>query len=136
MDEVYEEVTSMMKDAVTFLGNEFKQLRTGRASTSILDGVVVDYYGTETPLNQVANLTVADTTLLAFRLAEDKRCPRHRQADARPGGGRVRRRRNQRPAHRSRRAFRRARPVACESPGPLWIVLPSSARWLAQASSP
>ena len=64
MDEVYEEVTSMMKDAVTFLGNEFKQLRTGRASTSILDGVVVDYYGTETPLNQVANLTVADTTLL------------------------------------------------------------------------
>jgi ribosome recycling factor len=53
-----------MQGAIEALHREFKTLRTGRASTSMLDGVNVDYYGTETPLSQVANLSVPEATLL------------------------------------------------------------------------
>jgi ribosome recycling factor len=49
-----------MDKAVEVLRDELKTLRTGRASLGILDPVRVDYYGTPTPLNQVANLSVPD----------------------------------------------------------------------------
>src|SRR6185369_17762796 len=62
--ELFRDVEVKMKHAVDHLHHELKSLRTGRASTSILEGVMVDYYGTPTPINQVANLTVADATLL------------------------------------------------------------------------
>jgi len=64
MQELYQEIEFKMKAAVDHLHDEFKQIRTGRASTSILDAVMVDYYGTATPLRQVANLSVSDATLL------------------------------------------------------------------------
>ncbi len=64
MEEIKREIGGKMKDALAFFHSELRQIRTGRASTAILDGVTVDYYGTETPLNQVANLNVADATLL------------------------------------------------------------------------
>src|SRR5512141_1006774 len=64
MKELFREVEVKMKHAVDHLHQDLKTLRTGRASTSILEGVVVDYYGTPTPINQVANLTVSDATLL------------------------------------------------------------------------
>lgn len=64
MQELFREIEIKMKQAVDHFHEELKQLRTGRASTAILDGVVVDYYGTPTPLNQLANLSVADATLL------------------------------------------------------------------------
>ena len=44
--------------------HELRSVRTGRASLAILEGVQVDYYGTPTPLNQVANLSVADASLI------------------------------------------------------------------------
>lgn len=53
-----------MKGAIDALHRDFKTLRTGRATTSMLDGVTVDYYGTETPLSQVANISVPESTLL------------------------------------------------------------------------
>ncbi len=62
--ELYQEIELKMKAATDHLHEEFKQLRTGRASTSILEGVMVDYYGTPTPIRQVANLSVADATLI------------------------------------------------------------------------
>ncbi len=49
-----------MKAAVAALGNEFKKIRTGRAQISMLDNIRVDYYGTPTPLNQVASITTPD----------------------------------------------------------------------------
>jgi ribosome recycling factor len=49
-----------MKDALVALSNEFKKIRTGRAQTSMLDSVRVDYYGNPTPLNQVASVTCPD----------------------------------------------------------------------------
>ena len=64
MQSLLKETELKMKKAVDHLHEELKTLRTGRASRSILDSVRVDYYGTPTPLNQVANLSVADATMI------------------------------------------------------------------------
>jgi ribosome recycling factor len=60
----FQDVEQKMKKVVDHLHQELKTLRTGRASLSILDQVRVDYFGTPTPLNQVANLNVPDATLI------------------------------------------------------------------------
>ena len=49
-----------MSKALEVLRKEFATLRTGRASLGLLDGIMVDYYGTPTPLTQVANMAVPD----------------------------------------------------------------------------
>jgi ribosome recycling factor len=64
MKELFREVETHMKQAVDHLHHELKTLRTGRASLSLLEGVHVDYYGSAVPLNQVANLSVPDATLI------------------------------------------------------------------------
>jgi ribosome recycling factor len=64
MKELFREVENHMKHAVDHFHNELKHLRTGRASLSLLEGLTVDYYGSPVPLNQVANLSVADATLI------------------------------------------------------------------------
>jgi len=64
MKEVFREVETHMKHAVDHFHHELKHLRTGRASLSLLEGVTVDYYGSQVPLNQVANLSVADASLI------------------------------------------------------------------------
>ncbi len=64
MKELFLEVELQMKHAVDHLHHEFKHLRTGRATLQLLDGVVAEYYGTPTPLNQLANLQVADAAML------------------------------------------------------------------------
>ena len=64
MKEVFTEVESHMKHAVEHFHHELRHLRTGRASLALLEGITVDYYGSPVPLNQVANLSVADATLI------------------------------------------------------------------------
>ncbi len=64
MQEVFQQTELKMKDAVDHFHEELKHLRTGRASLAMLDGVVVDYYGTATPVNQVANLSVPEPTMI------------------------------------------------------------------------
>jgi len=64
VQKVFQQTELEMKKAVDHLHDDLKTLRTGRASLSILDSVRVDYYGSPTPLNQVANLSVADATLI------------------------------------------------------------------------
>ena len=64
MNELFRDVELKMKHALDHFHSDLTRLRTGRASLGILDGITVDYYGTPTPLNQVANLAVADATLL------------------------------------------------------------------------
>jgi len=64
MKELFRDVEIHMKQAVDHFHEELKHLRTGRASLTMLDGVTADYYGTPTPLNQLANLSVADATML------------------------------------------------------------------------
>ena len=64
MKELFREIEVHMKHYVDHFHHELKRLRTGRASLAILEPVVVDYYGTSTPLNQVAHLSVADASLI------------------------------------------------------------------------
>ena len=64
MQEVFLETELKMKAAVDHLHHELKSVRTGRASLAILEGVAVDYYGTPTPINQLANLSVPDPSLI------------------------------------------------------------------------
>ncbi len=67
LDEIYQDTREGMAKSITSLENEFKRIRTGRASLSILDGIRVDYYGTPTPLNQVASLSVPESRLIMIQ---------------------------------------------------------------------
>lgn len=67
IDSIYQETRDSMSKSVEALKNELKRLRTGRASLSILDGIKVDYYGSMTPLNQVATLAVPESRLITIQ---------------------------------------------------------------------
>ncbi len=56
-----------MDKSIESLEKEFSKVRTGRASSSLLDGIRVDYYGTPTPLNQLATLAVPDARLITIQ---------------------------------------------------------------------
>jgi ribosome recycling factor len=56
-----------MKSTLEAFRHELGTIRTGRAAVSLLDGVTVDYYGTPTPLNQVAKLAAPDPTLITVQ---------------------------------------------------------------------
>lgn len=64
---VYEEAEEKMGKTLSALSNEFKKVRTGRASLSLVDGIMVDYYGTPTPLNQLASLSVPESRLIVIQ---------------------------------------------------------------------
>ena len=64
---VYDDVTSKMQAAVDHLKKDFSGVRTGRASTALLEGITVDYYGAPTPLNQLATLSVPENTLITVQ---------------------------------------------------------------------
>lgn len=66
MRDAVKRVKSHMGKAVEVFKDEIRTLRTGRASLGILDSIRVDYYGTATPLNQVANLSVPDPSLIVI----------------------------------------------------------------------
>jgi ribosome recycling factor len=61
---IHTEAREGMSKAIRSLKAELKKIRTGRASTSLLDGVQVEYFGTPTPLNQLANLSTPDPRLI------------------------------------------------------------------------
>jgi ribosome recycling factor len=56
-----------MEQTIGAFKKELSHVRTGRANTALLDGIMVEYYGTKTPLNQVATLSVPDPTLLVIQ---------------------------------------------------------------------
>src|SRR6476619_1929708 len=56
-----------MKKAITHLETELIKIRDGKATTQILDGIVVDYYGSPTPINQVGNINVMDARTLSIQ---------------------------------------------------------------------
>lgn len=64
INEVLKDVQHRMHGAIEALHREFKTLRTGRANAAMLDGVMVDYYGTPTPIAQVASLKVPEPSLI------------------------------------------------------------------------
>lgn len=65
LDEYKQDASERMQKSVDALGTAFNKIRTGRAHPSILEGVRVDYYGSETPLSQVANINVEDNRTLS-----------------------------------------------------------------------
>ena len=67
MQTLVKDVETRMAAALEVLGREFATVRTGRASTGLLDAIRVDYYGTPTPLNQMASLSVPDARTLAIQ---------------------------------------------------------------------
>ncbi len=66
LDEIYKHTEDAMKKSIEVLKKDFTTLRSGRVSTSILDHIKVDYYGTPTPLNQVATVLATDATTITI----------------------------------------------------------------------
>src|SRR6185436_18798052 len=64
IQDVIKDVTHRMHSSIEALHREFKTLRTGRANAAMLDGITVDYYGTPTPISQVASLKVPESSLI------------------------------------------------------------------------
>lgn len=67
LDEVYEDMKDRMEKSLEALKREFTKVRTGRASASLLDNIRVDYYGTPTPLNQMASLSTPEARLILIQ---------------------------------------------------------------------
>jgi len=67
LDDIYQETRDRMDKSIHSLTNELKRIRTGRASLSLLDGIRADYYGTPTPLNQMATLAVPESRLITIQ---------------------------------------------------------------------
>lgn len=65
LNEIKQDASTRMEKSVSVLRQEFAKLRAGRAHSSLLDHITVEYYGAETPLNQLANVHVEDARTLA-----------------------------------------------------------------------
>ncbi len=72
LSEQKKKAEDKMTKALEVLRKEFVTLRTGRASLGMLEGIMVDYYGTPTPLNQVANMSVPDARQITIQAWEPK----------------------------------------------------------------
>jgi len=66
LEDVKKDAAERMQKCVVALRNDLKKLRTGRAHSSLIDHLKVDYYGTDTPITQVARVTVEDARTLAI----------------------------------------------------------------------
>lgn len=66
INDIKKDAKSRMEKSVESLRSQMSKVRTGRAHPSILDGIMVPYYGTDTPLNQLANITTEDSRTLAL----------------------------------------------------------------------
>ena len=66
LEDIKKDATDRMGKCVAAFKHELKRLRTGRASTSLVDHIRVDYYGAESPLNQVANVAVEDARTISI----------------------------------------------------------------------
>lgn len=75
INDIKKDAEIRMKKSIDALETAFKKIRTGRAHPSILDTVMVSYYGVETPLKQVANVTVEDGRTLAVSAWERQIVP-------------------------------------------------------------
>src|SRR4029434_11221632 len=64
---VMKEIEAKMTGALEALGRELATVRTGRASAGLLDGIRVDYYGTITPLNQMASIAIPDARTITIQ---------------------------------------------------------------------
>ena len=75
IEDIKQDAEDRMKKSLEALSVAFAKIRTGRAHPSILDGVMVSYYGADTPLKQVANISVEDGRTLAISAWEKPLVP-------------------------------------------------------------
>lgn len=64
LNEIYSECETKMKASIEHMQRDFKTLRTGKVTTSVLDNVKIDYYGTPTPLDQIGSVIAVDATTI------------------------------------------------------------------------
>ena len=75
INDIVNDSEAGMKKAVDSFKRDLQKIRTGRANTSMLDGIKVDYYGTPTPVNQVATVQVVDARLITIKPWEKSMLP-------------------------------------------------------------
>ncbi len=66
MASEYKDQEAKMKKTIEVLQQEFSTLRAGRANPAVLDRITIDYYGTQTPINQVASISSRNPVFLLF----------------------------------------------------------------------
>jgi ribosome recycling factor len=67
IERIYEETREKMGKSINALKNELMRVRTGRASLNLFDGIRVDYYGTLTPIDQMASLSIPESRLIIIQ---------------------------------------------------------------------
>ena len=72
LELIIEDAEASMKKAVGFLEAELVKIRAGKANPNMLDGITVDYYGSPTPINQVANINIMDARTISIQPWEKK----------------------------------------------------------------
>ncbi|EFB72710.1 Ribosome-releasing factor [Providencia rustigianii] len=75
INEIQKDAQDRMEKSLEALKSQISKIRTGRASPSLLDGIVVEYYGSATPLRQLANVTVEDSRTLAISVFDRSMSP-------------------------------------------------------------
>ena len=75
INEIKNDAKNRMGKTIESLKHDLMKIRTGRAHTSLLDSISVEYYGSETPLNQVANVSVLDSRTLSIQVWEKQMIP-------------------------------------------------------------
>lgn len=75
IEEIKSDASERMQKSIEALGTNFNKIRTGRAHPSLLDGITVEYYGSDTPLSQVANISVIDARTLSISPWEKQLTP-------------------------------------------------------------
>ena len=66
-EEILLECETRMEDSISSMDKRFTNVRAGRANPSMLDGITVEYYGTETPLKQLANISVPEARQITIK---------------------------------------------------------------------
>jgi ribosome recycling factor len=67
MENIYKDTKDKMEKSITSFKQEISRLRTGRATPALLDGIKVEYYGSITPLNQVANISIPEPKMIVVQ---------------------------------------------------------------------
>lgn len=75
IDDIKDEATDRMEKSLDALAQHFNKIRTGRAHPGLLDGLRLEYYGSDTPLNQVANVNVEDARTLILTVWDRSMIP-------------------------------------------------------------
>jgi ribosome recycling factor len=75
LNEILKEAQARMEKSIEAFQNHISKIRTGRASPSLLDGIMVEYYGSPTPLRQLANVVAEDSRTLAITVFDKSLTP-------------------------------------------------------------